>query len=283
MIFVKLDTRALTNGKFLAAGPLAFALYVKGLLYAKDHMTDGVVPDSALPLLCLGIPDPFAVVAALVDAGLWEAIEGGYTVGADRWAEFQQTKAQVQQSRDEAAERKRRSRERHKDGHADVTRDTTSAALNVTLPESESESEPESDAESESITVTNVTAQKSDLIGLDDAAKAAEPFRSVALVMLEVTGGEPILRHKIAKYLPENSAVRTMLAQHGLDATRRLVRWVTEHKPKALKTIADNSETFMAEAKAANWGPPGKRLQSYQQERQTQGYSLPKFRPGGSS
>ena len=147
MLYVKIDTRALTNGKFLAAGPLAFALYVKGLLYAKEHMTDGMVPHAVIPLLTLGMPDPAGVVAEMLRVGLWTEVEGGYTVGADRWAEFQTTKAQVEQSRGDAAERKRRSRERSKSGHADVTRDTVVTHevchADVTLPEPEPEPEPE--------------------------------------------------------------------------------------------------------------------------------------------
>ena len=95
------------------------------------------------------------------------------------------------------------------------------------------------------------------MIDAEKAAESSEPFRSVAQVMLEVTGGDPIPREKVERYLPKTSPVRKMIAQHGLDTTRRLVRWVTEHKPKAMKTIADSSEMFLAEAKAAGWGPPG--------------------------
>lgn len=138
MIYLRLDTKALTNGKLLAAGPLGFALYVKGLLYSKEHMLDGLVPKNAISLLTLGMDDADTIIAALVAHGLWVPCDEGWTVGADRWAEFQQTSAQVKQSREAAAERKRKSRGQSQECHSDVTRDQS-----VTLSKPEPEPEPE--------------------------------------------------------------------------------------------------------------------------------------------
>jgi hypothetical protein len=299
LIYVKLDTRALTNGKFLAAGPLAFALYVKGLLYAKDHMTDGLVPHAALPLLTLGMENAGAVVESLVSSGLWERTEGGYTVGADRWAEFQQTKAQVDQSREEAAERKRRSRERHKDGHADVTRDIQPVSQNVTLPESESESEsePESDTESEpySLPETEDEGQPSGLpesTGVQWYEEEGYSNRELAEVAIKVAATRIRSKEKRFPYrgFTENDAAKVVkaLADCPTDDLLEIFwgSWYDYHTDRAKApykvTGVARALCDWASRKAGVWATH-KRLQGYQQERQPEGYSLPKFRPGGSS
>jgi len=144
--YAKLETTALTDGKILAAGPLAFAVWAKGLLYSKEHLTDGFVPDGAIPLLGIGVPDLPSVVDALVVHGLWERVDGGYTVGSERWARHQTTKDDVEKSREAARERQARSRagrRRHADvtpedqpkteaSHASVTRDTGESHADVT-------------------------------------------------------------------------------------------------------------------------------------------------------
>ncbi|MEN6537363.1 MAG: hypothetical protein ABFD60_04290 [Bryobacteraceae bacterium] len=116
-LYVKLDTKALTNAKLLAVGPLGFALYVKGLCYAKDHLTDGFIPRSALPLMGLGMGDPVEVAGLLVECGLWDECDGGWTVGSERWAEHQTTREQVESKRDAETERKRKYRASRRDTH----------------------------------------------------------------------------------------------------------------------------------------------------------------------
>jgi len=55
ILYIKLDTNAISDHKVIAAGPEGFAVFIKGLLYSKLHLTDGFVPQSALPLLALGV------------------------------------------------------------------------------------------------------------------------------------------------------------------------------------------------------------------------------------
>lgn len=151
-LYVKIGTQALTDAKFFSAGPEAGFVWLRGLLYAKEHLTDGFIPSGALPLVCIGVSDMAAVCARLVGCGLWEECDGGYTVGADRWARHQTTKEEVDSRRLLAAERQRKSRERKLLSEfqanvtqlSHVTRTTTSRDCHseVTQPEPEPEPEP---------------------------------------------------------------------------------------------------------------------------------------------
>ena len=72
--------------------------YVFGLAYCGAQETDGYIPRAALPFLHLTPKD----AAALVEVGLWDAIEGGWLV--PDWLEYQPSKA-VWDSKREAGRR----------------------------------------------------------------------------------------------------------------------------------------------------------------------------------
>jgi hypothetical protein len=59
------------------AGDSALALHVAAMAYCSSHETDGELPALALPTLC-SARRPEGVAEALVRAGLWQVIEGGY-------------------------------------------------------------------------------------------------------------------------------------------------------------------------------------------------------------
>lgn len=108
-LYIRLSTQVLTDAKLLCVSSDAFTLWVKGLLYAKEHLTDGFVPDGALPLLMIGISDQKSAIESLTAGGddsLWHRVEGGHTVGADRWAHWQTTKADVEEKQVKERERK---------------------------------------------------------------------------------------------------------------------------------------------------------------------------------
>ena len=54
-LYIKLEVGMLTHPSITTLSPAAFTLYVRGLLYAKQHMTDGIVHKSALNVLLIGI------------------------------------------------------------------------------------------------------------------------------------------------------------------------------------------------------------------------------------
>jgi hypothetical protein len=106
-IFIQLKTTIIHDDKLAAAGPEATCLYVKGLCWAKEHLTDGEVRRGALAILGAGISDPEAAAQRLVDNHLWTVTENGWTVGSERWARHQETKAQVDARREADRERKK--------------------------------------------------------------------------------------------------------------------------------------------------------------------------------
>ncbi|GEM_PF-3357012 len=162
--FIKLSEEGWSDPKLLAVGPEGFTLYVKGLMYSKQHLLDGFVPTSALPLIGIGIKSPEKTAKALAapSADLWDAVEGGYRVKPERWARWQTTKADVEAVREGWRERKERERQKKADekakrdaekardrteGHAGVTRDTGGDSRvnhgDVTPQEKEKEKEKE--------------------------------------------------------------------------------------------------------------------------------------------
>jgi hypothetical protein len=78
MAWIKLETSVSRHHKFLAAGPAASWLWVCGLAYCQEGLTDGFIPFQAVRHL--GIKTPNRLVTALVRAGLWEQCDGGWRV-----------------------------------------------------------------------------------------------------------------------------------------------------------------------------------------------------------
>lgn len=101
MSWVRIDDHAPRHPKQLQAGPMACWLWVCGLSYCSEHLTDGHIPSVAL--LTFNIPRPEREAERLVEVGLWESTKTGYRV--HDYHEYQPSKGQV-------TERKRRSHER---------------------------------------------------------------------------------------------------------------------------------------------------------------------------
>lgn len=95
------------------AGPMAELLYVRGLAFCADVLSDGFISDTQLiRFVGVGIPTPRKHAERLVLVGLWEKAqpdllgsEGtGYVVRA--WAKWNLTKAQIQEKQRRDADRK---------------------------------------------------------------------------------------------------------------------------------------------------------------------------------
>lgn len=76
MAYVLLETSVPRHLKFLAAGPEASWLWVCGLSYCQDGLTDGFIPDSAIEYL--GVKRARMLARLLVSARLWETAPGGW-------------------------------------------------------------------------------------------------------------------------------------------------------------------------------------------------------------
>lgn len=79
MAWLKLDDRFAHHPKVLAAGPMAAWLHICGLSYCSEYLTDGYIPDGALPILA-AVDAPAQLAERLVEVGLWERADGGYRV-----------------------------------------------------------------------------------------------------------------------------------------------------------------------------------------------------------
>ena len=102
MTWVKLDDQFPDHPKIEAAGPLAAWLFVCGLCYAAEHLTDGFIPATKAARLTT-IPRPNQHIATLLRVGLWEQVDDGYTIPG--YLEYQPSKAKVTAER-EAAKRR---------------------------------------------------------------------------------------------------------------------------------------------------------------------------------
>lgn len=67
-----------THDKFLTAGPAAAWLWLCGIGYCQDGLTDGFIPASAIDFL--GVKRPLPLVQRLVEVRLWDAVDGGWRV-----------------------------------------------------------------------------------------------------------------------------------------------------------------------------------------------------------
>lgn len=108
-VWVKLDATYVEDEKVMAAGALAELVFVRSIAYCRRRVTDGFISSAAVRSLTLGVPDePATLVGALVDNGLWDVIDGGWSVR--NYEVWQQTKSKLA----EDAARKRTEREERK-------------------------------------------------------------------------------------------------------------------------------------------------------------------------
>jgi hypothetical protein len=108
MSWVRVDDQFFRHPKVLDAGRDARDLYLVGLCYCAQGLTDGFIPGTALRVLGAEAEIDQAQASAdrLVAVGLWEAVEGGYNV--HDYLEYQPTKERVIATREVRAEAGRR-------------------------------------------------------------------------------------------------------------------------------------------------------------------------------
>lgn len=80
MAWLRVDDRVRTHPKIVEAGPAAAWLWFCGICYCREHLIDGVIPMSVLPLLAPGLPNPKRHAAMLVSVGLWHQRETGFEI-----------------------------------------------------------------------------------------------------------------------------------------------------------------------------------------------------------
>ena len=105
MAWIKIDDQFRDHPKVLAAGPLACWLYVCGLTFAGQYLTDGHIPTTMLRKLA-DVDNAQELADRLVAVGLWEETDGGYQI--HDFTEYNPTREEVRGVRAARAEAGRR-------------------------------------------------------------------------------------------------------------------------------------------------------------------------------
>lgn len=72
MTWVRLETGFFAHPKALAAGKDGRLLYIAGLCYSAQQLSDGLIPKAALPLIAIQAGTKPTAARALLGVGLWE-------------------------------------------------------------------------------------------------------------------------------------------------------------------------------------------------------------------
>jgi len=121
-MWARLDDALLDHRKILEAGrsfgrngrAAALGFYAAGLLYANKHLTDGYLSTAVVEELRF-VEKPLAAAAAMVKAGLWDAVEGGFRV--HDFHDFNPQAGDIRDKRKRDRERKQKGgRGRHGNG-----------------------------------------------------------------------------------------------------------------------------------------------------------------------
>lgn len=122
MAWVRLDDHIDEHPKVARAagdvGDSGLATLVSAIAYSNRNLTDGFIPSTAVRCLTLH-RRPAAVAAALVAAGLWEEVEGGFLI--HDYSDYQASRESVVAKRQKVAEKVAQHRARNADVTPDVT------------------------------------------------------------------------------------------------------------------------------------------------------------------
>ncbi|AMS02659.1 replication initiation protein [Gordonia phage Yvonnetastic] len=109
----KIDDGFWSNEKVLGLSAEAGWLWVRCGSYSCQHLTDGYISSLALNLICT-CSDPVQLADELVQAGLWIRVQNGYEF--HDWSEYQESRAEVLERREQGRLRQKKRRERQAEG-----------------------------------------------------------------------------------------------------------------------------------------------------------------------
>lgn len=107
MAWVRIHDGAMTNPKIAELSDKAFRLWVWGLSYAQQHLTDGVLAPAALGTMPVRLS---RAVSDLAAKGLWESAANGFII--HDYLDWNDSRDAVLKKRSEAKERMSSARER---------------------------------------------------------------------------------------------------------------------------------------------------------------------------
>jgi hypothetical protein len=109
MAWLRIDDRMRTHPKVAKAGPAAAWLWLCGICYCREHLTDGLIPAEAVPTLAMNLPGAKKHAARLVEVGLWELDPSGYRV--HDFLDWNPAKSEVLADRNRERDKKRHQRQ----------------------------------------------------------------------------------------------------------------------------------------------------------------------------
>lgn len=107
MTWFKVDDTFAFHPKAVAAGNAALGLWVRAGSWSSQQLREGFVPHHMIPTM-----GTISQAKALVKAGLWAEVDGGYQF--HQWTERNPSRDQIERDREAAAQRQRRAREKAK-------------------------------------------------------------------------------------------------------------------------------------------------------------------------
>lgn len=98
----------------------AIALFLEGLSYAREHLTDGFLPDKFVATSStVSQPVRVAYVLSSRDVRLWHRVRGGYRI--HDYLDWNRNASEVKEKREAERVRKQRQREAHRKGNGGVS------------------------------------------------------------------------------------------------------------------------------------------------------------------
>lgn len=119
MTWVKLDEAFWSHQKIRAAGTEATGLFVCGLAWCNQNLSDGSIPRYVLGMLT-DLRRPEKTAERLVEVGLWHETEAGWDV--HDYLDYQPSKSQVESQRASQRDRQKKSRSKKAVSHDTPTR-----------------------------------------------------------------------------------------------------------------------------------------------------------------
>ena len=105
--YAPLSSNYCKDPKVIAAGEKAELLYLRGLAFCAEAMTDGLISDGQLSrFVGAGLTGVKQRADALVRVGLWTRTENGYLVAS--WLKWNRSLAEIKRLRADDAARKQR-------------------------------------------------------------------------------------------------------------------------------------------------------------------------------
>lgn len=111
--FVPLSVKYASDPAIRRAGEAAELLFIRGLAYAKDHRTEGFIPDYDLEVVGAGLRNLKPRVTALIEHGLWIELEDGWLIRS--WLGWNPSNEEVAEDQKRAAGRQAAKRDRDRE------------------------------------------------------------------------------------------------------------------------------------------------------------------------